>query len=532
MLKLTKALREWLIANREIEQDAEDETFRLEVGKAIADGSLSVEEFSKLIRDEKVGEANEFAKRLERLDKMADSIEGLTKAMAIKEEEEKKVNLQVEDKTDGLKDVSKMIVENSTAQDGEHRSDVRLKTVKEIFSTTTKTMTYPSTDRRGERHRMAGQPVVVDGHRTLMEPSDLDKACAGAWAKFQIASVTPLLAGNPSLAWERLSETEKMLLDHLCKEGDWDATDRDGHPRMEKGYRGGTKQLIDDVISGGFEATPIVFDDQAIETPRLYGELYPLVNEIPLARGRRVEGVSVGTVTVAWGGVDATAIALFNTAGFVAAFDTTIYRCQGAVVIGLDFMSDSPIDFGSLITKQYGEQLLVSLDNVIATGNGTTQPQGIMNAAGTTVVAFGGTTTLGAYESLLFGVHKRELLPNVLSSYVFCGTDTSYSRARGLNVTAADQRRLGGGEAGQGDYRSYTWMGRPYKINESLTNQQIFCGVLANYQMYRRKGFTVRTSTEGDTLIRANELLIMFMARYGGQLKRGACAAVTNTAPA
>lgn len=78
---------------------------------------------------------------------------------------------------------------------------------------------------------------------------------------------------------------------------------------------------------------------------------------------------------------------------------------------------------------------------------------------------------------------------------------------------------------------SYKWMGQPYKINESLTNAQIFCAILARYRGYRRKGFTLRTSTEGDTLIRANEMLITFTARIGGQLERGACASRTITAP-
>jgi len=237
-------------------------------------------------------------------------------------------------------------------------------------------------------------------------------------------------------------------------------------------------------------------------------------------------------VTGGWGGVDATPIALFATAGYVAAFDTTIFRWEGAIVIGLDFLSDTPIDFGGTITRQYGERLLEDLDDVIATGNGVNQPQGIMNAAGTTAVAFGGATTLGAYETMLFSVAKNEHKPNVKASATFCGTETSYSRARGLNVTAADQRRLGGGEAGQGDYTSYRWMGRNYAINESLANTQIFYAIMKRYRMYRRKGFTVRTSTEGSTLIRANEMLVSVTARYGGQLERGACAAVTNTAPA
>jgi len=360
--------------------------------------------------------------------------------------------------------------------------------------------------------------------------TDLGMACAGVWAKFQLMSTTNKLAGNSQLAFAKLTDHEKSLLCHMTEEMDWD-TSSDGKPSRSKGFEfngaRGIKALIDDTTSGGLEAAPIVFDDKIIETPLLYGELYPMVNVVPLSRGRRIEGVNTGTVTGSWGGYDDTAISLFNTASYVAAFDTTIYRWQGSVRLGLDFLSDTPIDFGSHITRQYGERLLEDLDDVIAVGNGTTQPEGVMNKSGTTSVAFSNTTTLGNYESLRFSVPKVEHGPTVKSSACFIGTETSYGRAKGIPVGAADARRLGGM-----DYDDYRWMQRPYKINESLTNRQIAYVIFARYRMYRRKGFTVRTSTEGDTLIRNNEMLIVVMARYGGQLERGAVAGVVTDAPA
>jgi HK97 family phage major capsid protein len=528
-MELTKVLKSWLAANCDVKEDASDDEFRVAAGKAMAEGTLKAEKFMELTKPEEADDANVFSKKL---DEMAGSIKDLTEVLKAKEEskddededdDEKKTELQTKD----MKDVNKMIgSQGGTPTEPGSLPDV--KPVKDIFSTTKSTMMYPTATKGGKPHPLGGQPVMQHG-RSLDTPSDLDKAYAGAWAKFQLASVTPSIAGSASRAWEILPEIDKQLLHSLCENEMWDVSD-DDHPRMTKGYQGGTKQLIDDVVSGGLEAAPIVFDDQVIETPLLKGELYPRVKEIVLSRGRRIEGVSIGTVTGGWGGGDATNIALFATAGYVAAFDTTIFRWEGAVQIGLDFISDTPIDFGSTITRQYGERLLEDLDDVIATGNGVNQPQGVMNAAGTTNVAFGGATTLGAYETLFFSVTKAER--KTFGPSVFCGTETSYSRARGLNVTAADQRRLGGGEANQGDYDSFKWMGRDYAINESLTNQQIFNFVPKCYRMYRRKGFTVRTSVEGQTLIRLNEMLITVMARYGGQLERGACAAVTATAPA
>jgi len=289
--------------------------------------------------------------------------------------------------------------------------------------------------------------------------------------------------------------------------------------------------LIDDGASGGLEAAPIVFDDQVIQAPLLNGELFPLVNQVPIDRGRRIEGVATGTVTGSWGGVDDSPIALFTTTSYVTAFDTTIYRWQGAIRIGLDFLSDTPIDFGQHVTQQYGERLLEDLDDVIAAGNGTTQPEGIINKAGTTSVAWGGATSIGNYESLRFGVVKAEH-KNAGASAVFCGTETSYARMKALPVGASDARRLFNNQFPVAGYDGYQLMERPYKINGSLTNAQIFYAILSKYRMYRRRGLTMRTSQEGDTLLRNNEMLITCTARYGGQLERGACAAKTTTAPA
>ena len=545
-MNLTKRLKGWLVANFGTKPDSTDDEFKMAAGMAMVEGKLSGEKYVELTKEEDEDEVNEFS---EKLDKMTDSIDKLTTVLTPKEKEvseekeveaetkeveeeiteEKKVTLEKEKQMDGT--ISKMIAsQGGTPDDANVDPKIRVKSAIESYGSTKTAMLYPKMTKAGTSHPLAGKQVMSHG-RPLDTPSELKYALGGVWMKFCLAAATPRIAGNPQRAYEMLSEHEKGLFHHLVENEEWDATVKEGQPRSVKGYRGGVKVLIDDAISGGFEAAPIVFDDLAIETPQLYGELWPLINEVPLPRGRRVEGVSIGTLTVAWGGVDATAIALFNTAGYVAAFDTTVYRCQGAVQIGLDFMEDTPLNFGQTMGRQFGESLLVSLDDCVATGNGATQPQGIMNAAGTTVVAFGGATTLGAYETLLSSIHKREHKPNVMNSLVFCGTYVSYWRARGLNVTAADQRRLAGGEGDQGGYMSYKWMGQPYKINESLTNAQIFCAILARYRGYRRKGFTLRTSTEGDTLIRANEMLITFTARYGGQLERGACASRTITAP-
>lgn len=536
-VKLTKAFKSWLVENCGVKSDASDNEFRKAAAEALMAGTLTAEKHMELTKEADDEAADKFSKRFDSMvDKIDKAVDMITKAQAGSKEPEvpqtKEAGtstLEPPAKEAGPSRLSKMISRIGGFADEDGRpAEVRVKEAHESYSTTKSALHYPDHivyKGRMIPHSNAGELVTQHG-RAMSTASDQDKALAGVWAKYQLASVSPRIAGSPQRAWELLSDHEKSLLAYLAEGCEWDDS-ADEKPRTRKGYPGGIKALIDDSTSGGLEAAPIVFDDQIIQAPLLNGELYPMVTERVLDRGRRVEGVSTLTVTGSWAGVDDTSITLFTTTSYVAAFDTTVFRWEGSVRIGLDFMSDTPIDFGAHITAQYGERLLEDLDDVIATGNGTTQPEGIMNKSGTTDVAFNDTTSLDNYESLRFGVSKAEHKGSAKSSAVFCGTETSYMRAHAIPVGTADARRLGGM-----DYDSYTWMQRPYKINESLTNAEIFYAIMARYRMYRRKGFTVRTTTEGDTLMRANEMLIIVMARFGGQLERGACAAYTDDAPA
>lgn len=525
-MKLTEALKGWLVENCSVKADATDPEFRKAAGVALADGTLSVEKYNELSTPPEVKEANEFSDALTK--GIEAGFEKLNQSIA------EKLAATSQDAGDKGTSWSKARMDAMVAESESSSGDVRVKGAWEGYADTKSAMIYPSHSKNGKSHPLAGRPVMdfSENGRPVDSQSELDKAVNGAYFKFLCATVQR--GGSKTFGFQALPQHDKELLLYAMEKMKWSGcssgadTDYGNYADIvnRKLTPHEQKALIDDATSGGLEAAPISFDAAVIQAPLLTNELYPLVNVIPLDRGRRVEGVATGKVTGAWGGIDDTAITLFNTASFVSAFDTTIYRWEGSIRIGLDFLSDSPIDFGAHITEQYGERLAEDLDDAIAAGNGTTQPEGVITKSGTTSVAWGGTTSLGNYESLRFGVSKAEHRPAVAGSAVFCGTETSYMRARALPVGASDARRLGGM-----DYGTYSWMEHPYKINSSLSNSQIFYAIMARYRLYRRRGLTVRTSTEGDTLIRGNEMLIAVTARYGGQLERGACAAVTTTAP-
>lgn len=567
-MNLSARLKKWLVDECGVKATAEDDEFRKAAGVAIAEGKLTLDKLTELTTTKADGEANDFAVTMKGLREAI----GDLKTILTEEKEEKEVSAEGEkakkkppegsDEEEAAESMAeeeeemakkppkkaaprtksfleKMVISlsspNVVDDDEEKEFNVRVKEAAEQYSSTKSVMTYPSHTEKGRPHPLAGRQVMDysepgKGHG-IDSPSDLDKAIAGSYAKFLVSAS---IKKSKTLAFMSLPQHDKELLSYAMENVKWggstdgsdfaDIRDRKLTPHEQKA-------LIDDATSGGLEAAPIVFDDQVIQTPLLNGELYPLVNTVPLDRGRRVEGVATGTVTGSWGGVDDTDISLFATASYVTAFDTTIFRWEGAFRIGLDFLSDTPIDFGQHVTAQYGERLLEDLDDVIASGNGTTQPEGVSVKSGTTSVSWGGSTTIGNYESLRFGVTKPEHRANLMASAVFCGTETSYQRALAIPVGASDARRLSN-VMSMPNYDGYQWMGRPYKINESLGNTKIFYAILARYRMYRRRGLTMRTSTEGDTLIRKNEMLMVATARYGGQLERGGTAAVTSTAPA
>lgn len=595
-MKLTARLKQWLVQNWSIKAGSDDSTFRKAAGDALAagedEGGLSTEMLVGLTSTKSTQEAEDFSTMIKSLgsaisdltdimldddddddgafgSKAADDMPAKrppkTQIINEDEEDEEAGEGDVESIREGGKkksfsgtkshrpsDFERMLVKASNGtygmdeyeedEDGEpvrKNVEVRVKSAVEQYSSTKSALIAPTHTAKGKIHPQAGKPLMDYSEsgkgRVLDTPSDRDKALAGAWAKFTIAASQKK---SKNLAFMSLNDHDKDLLVWTLKNEKWggstdggDFADIDGR-RLRPHEQ---KALIDDSSSGGTTAAPILFDDMVIQTPLLNGELFPYVNTIPIDRGRRIEGVVTGTVTGGWGGVDDTSISLYDTTSYITAFDTTIFRWEGAIRIGLDFLSDTPVDFGAHITAQYGERLLEDLDDVIATGDGTTQPEGIMVKSGTTSVNFGSAMSLGNFESLRFGVRKPEHRAALLSSAVFCGSETSYQRTRAIPVGASDARRLGGTfgvtVGGTSGYDGYNWMDRPFKINESMGNTKLFYAILARYRMYRRRGLTMRTSTEGDTLIRKNEMLLVAMCRMGGQLERGAVACVTTTAP-
>lgn len=367
------------------------------------------------------------------------------------------------------------------------------------------------------KHAKTGQPVLTDRGLPAELPSEYEHAKAGAFLKH--------LANRSGVVSCPLSDHDRELLEATY--GDTWAG------KMGSSWVSGIsgqniKSLLNDTISGGSYAVPEFWDDNVIVTPLLRGELYPFCDVVNMTRGNAAETASVGVPTVSWSYSEGTAISPFDTADLVAEVSATVHTVSVALEVGRDFMQDSPADIGRILTEAIGMRFLNELDRVIALGNGTSQPEGILNASGVTDNPFGSDpATVSDYEGLLLGVGKELRDPATRSRQVFIGNETSYRRARSIAIGAADQRRVFGMT-----HEDYMLLDHPYKIVPGLSNTQIAFGNLSKYRLWRRAGMELRFEAGGKELVLKNLVLLVARARFAGRVVDSNAFVMTDDAEA
>jgi HK97 family phage major capsid protein len=369
----------------------------------------------------------------------------------------------------------------------------------------------------GNRQVVSGEPQSIC-YRPMNIPSQRDKAKAGAWFKFML-----LKSGYTGL---RMTEHDWQIVNEVARTSKFMGSigytndDIDNAQWELKGERLGDihiKALLDDSASGGSNAVPVEFDDVAVITPLLNGELFPLVKTRTVTR-RQIVGLSVTNPTMTWSATEGTDIPVFDTSSFMGAFNTNVFPVTGCIEEGLDFEDDSPVPVGEILISRYGQSLAKELDKVIPNGDGTTQPQGLKNSGMSAVSSgsgTGGPWLVSDFENLMLSVGKEYRDTATREQQVFISNETTYNRTRAISVnSSSDQRRVFGM-----DEESYRLFNHPYKVQNDIANTYAYFANLSYYRMYRRLGFTVRTVTESKDLARQNKRLIVIRARFGGQLE-------------
>lgn len=364
------------------------------------------------------------------------------------------------------------------------------------------------------KHKTTGQPVQLQGC-PVYEPSQLELAKIGAYFKSFLRGQAHHLSQS-GVPLPTISEHEEQLLKEMAAKDRFygktaEGAEVVGKTLEELNIKAG---LLNDATSGGQYLIPEAFDEALITFPLLHSELLPLI-DLKTTNRDTVESASVSNPTMTWGTSEGSALTAFDATSMVAQISATVFPVACAIEFGRDFASDSPVDVGATLTEVMGQALAKELDDVIAAGNGTTQPEGIFTASGTTsVTSENGSTgpwTLDDIESLLFGIDKQYRVNSLNPAFIT--NDTTYARWRALALGTSDARRLLGM-----DHESYTTLHRPHRINGDAGNAEAAFCAMKKYRMWRRAGAEMFFTQEGKTLALANTALLMIRGRYAGEL--------------
>lgn len=533
-MKITMQLKAFLFAMHSVPLDAADDDVRKSVADLLGNGKLDMAKVTELTSVKSAdGEGNVAGKAQQMIDaSVSKAVAPLLDAIkAMQGNTGSMGNTPASPTAGSAPSGAKMYGTAAEFVSEDPEARIRVKSVVEQFSDNRTAATFDHSSNEYLKKSFGGRQVsdhVKDLGYQIDMPTERSKAIAGAWFKFLALKQS----GCP--AHIKMTELDNQLVQyavHECKfvgeAGRFDLTaERLVTPEMRKA-------VLDDSTSGGLYAVPIEFDANFVLTPLLNGQLFPFVDLTNVSR-RRIESFKIANPTMYWGVAEGTAVAPFDTASFISSFNNNIYPITGAMELGLDFLNDSPVNIGAVIVQRYGQSYLKSLDDVIANGTGTNQPEGVFNASGVATVtpsASAGTPTVGDYEGLMFGVAKefREeagMPPN--SRAMFIGTDTSYSRARGIQVnSSSDARRIFGM-----DQQSYQLFNYRYAINGSAGNTKIGFFCMNRYRMYRRQGLEVQIVTQDWTLAKQNKQGLILRARFGGALDHASAGAKITDAKA
>lgn len=362
--------------------------------------------------------------------------------------------------------------------------------------------------------------------RPVTKNSQRDRAMAGAWLRHKLFNIARMTGAT------EISDHDKDLYRELVEKGLWSGQ-YGGHEykagRLSQAHQ---KTLLNDATSGGSSLVPYVFDSDIVTLLLLTNQLFPLVDTRELSRGSQVVGGVLHHMTVASGPAEggSPSIAVQNTANLVTNLTTNIHAVTGSVLVGRDFLADSPVDVVPMLMADYQRELGVWLDRVIAVGGGDSaqEPLGITGTSGITnylsVYQSAGPWTAKDTEQMILALPKAYRDTERGKVAFFCA-DGLYYRIRGIQVSGTDQRRIYGY-----DYASYELGQFPVKIQNNIGPAVLGFANLGFYRMWRRQGIEFDMTDRGISLMQDNKAYIVVRSRWGGQLTTAEAGVVCNDA--
>lgn len=521
-VKVTGKMRAFAASTLGAAADATDEVVVSAVTKALGEGKLTFAQAAELetefdptgkVKGLLASEIAELEKRQDaKFEQLLKALNPTTEPPAQKGLGDKPAALDANGNPASVEDVLGL---------GNKGGNVRVKKASEQYSSTKTAATWQKDMHSDERR--VGAPAYFWSNteggtydqavkQQVDVPSEAEYAKMGMLIMKRLADIG--FARHPMLD----TEHGQLLLKEMAHEDKWFVPETGGNnPSRLKDFQ--VKAVLDSATSGGEEAVPEYFDYAAIMTPLLHGELFPYVQIVRPSRGSSAQSYKVGTPTFV-STASGSAVSEFNTSGFVSAFDTEFFPATCAISYGNDFLEDAAPEFGRNVMNQIGEKSKAWYDEQIAIGDGTTEPQGIFVASGTSVGAESGHThssfTYNDVTNVAFGIDKAHRNAFGGDGTRFVMNDTQYREFMQIVTgVTGDARPIFG--MGLKDY-----MLGPYgvSIQNNISNGNFALCNLRGYRLYIRQGLQFITETRGSTLTLENRTLLVARKRVGGQITR------------
>lgn len=487
------ALKNYLAEKHGLKAEASDADVNAEASRLVKSGELALEKYSELTKPS------------------ADPMDRLVGAM------EKAVGKAISPL------MEKMAHPVDKTEKGKHRSErnefggesmiipdgstIETKRASSWYSDSKSALHFP------EHHWKSGEQILMQG-RPMDAPSHRELAMAGAVMKGRIAKAAGM--------FDKMNDHDLDLIQEACRVLKWsgDASRIGGPPILYQG-----ENLLDEHVktifatstSGGDTYIPQVLEDQIVIARLLMGELTPYVDIQSIPKGTSVDTPSFTQLTIGWGTNEAAgAISPQSTTSLLSKANSPVFVCQGALEMGRDFISDTPLQVMQTVTKSYNDNVQAQLDYVIAIGDGTTQPLGLFTISGPTSVAStngsAGSFAVADVENMIKALGKQYRTTKS-PTIRWVSNDTTYWRTRAIPVGASDARRVFGQS-----YEDYMLAGRPYSVQNDIGNTKLGFGDLSQYRMWNRPGVEIQVEQSGRTLVLANTIMVVLRTRWAGRL--------------
>jgi HK97 family phage major capsid protein len=554
---MNKALLTYLVENHELDSEADEKAARELASKLLKSGELDPAKYADLLDETPAKKTPQEAMA----DMLAQNASQTAKAVAdalspflkiISEDKSKKDAESQKREQETLEQMEAKVIEKlqreefklggdgaqlmKMAREFKDESDdfVRVKAHVERFADTKTAMIHKGAI--SKQLKIDGLPIKIgsdpmsspnEGGVEVNQPTERTRYMSAVVLKAQIA---PALLHEHD--WEVLrwiahkcpfhipGQTQSRMLSESERHG-WLSGLKDFYTKAD---------LLDDSTSGGEYSVPEFFDMDMIVAPTLADEsIASFCNVVPIPRGSSVDNFTLGLPTIS-SETEGTAVTLFDATGFVGNHDTDIFWEAGFMKIGRHYLADAHPGLAMEIQAQYQRAAQLRTHRNITVGNGTTEMLGILETALVTDVpsanaGTGGAPTIADALNLLFAVSKPYRQRGGRMNAVYIGTEASYRRMRSIATGVTGDTRLIFGM----NIEDYELFGHPFLLEEDgLDDHQLIFAQLKGYRIYLRQGVRFVREDRGDTLVRANQVLVGADMRTGGQLDLPGYAAVMD----